>query len=45
MLTDREMMQINGGAVSWSIVGIVGAALALIAGVVDGLFRPLACNK
>ena len=44
MLTNNEMLNITGGGINWSVVSIVGAALALIAGVVDGFFRPLRCN-
>ncbi len=39
MLTEKEMYNIEGGKVSWSIVGAVGAILTLIAGIIDGLIR------
>lgn len=45
MLTEKEMFNIEGGKVSWSIAGIVGAIITLIAGIVDGYLRPLKCNK
>ena len=45
MLTEKEMYNIEGGKVSWSIVGAVGAILTLIAGIIDGYLRPLKCNK
>ncbi len=45
MLTNKEMFNIEGGAVPWGIVGMVGAFLTLIAGIFDGYLRPLSCNK
>ncbi len=45
MLTDNELLSIEGGAVSWGIVALLGGLLTLIAGIVDGYFRPLTCHK
>ena len=44
MLTNEEMLNINGGGINWGIISIVGAGLAFIAGIIDGFFRPLNCN-
>lgn len=44
MLTEREMFNIEGGKLSLSFVGLVGAFLTLLAGIVDGYLRPLKCN-
>ena len=43
-MSNEEMQKIQGGGINWSIVSFAGAALALLAGVVDGFFRPLRCN-
>ncbi len=44
-LTKEEMKQIKGGGISvWAIVGI-GALVTFLAGVIDGIVRPLDCNK
>lgn len=43
-LSDNELMQINGGGLSWgAIVGIV-AGITVLIGVIDGFVRPLKCN-
>ena len=44
MLTNYEMMNIEGGSVNWSIIGVVGASIAFVAGIIDGFFRPLRCR-
>ena len=44
MLTNEEMLKVSGGAVNWSIIGVAGAIVTLIAGIIDGYLRPLKCN-
>lgn len=44
MLTDNELLNINGGAIKWTLGFIIGAAITFIAGVIDGYLRPLRCN-
>ncbi|MDD4187175.1 MAG: class IIb bacteriocin, lactobin A/cerein 7B family [Bacilli bacterium] len=44
MLTNEEMLSIDGGAVSWSLIGLIGGAITFIAGIIDGYLRPLKCN-
>ncbi len=45
MLTDNELLNIEGGAVSWTTIGVVlGGIVTLLVGVFDGYFRPLKCN-
>ncbi len=44
MLTEEEMFNIDGGKISWQLVGIVGTIITFIAGIVDGYLRPLKCN-
>lgn len=44
ILKEQELTQIVGGGVSYSILAIIGAVGVFIAGVVDGIIRPLKCN-
>ena len=44
MLKDKELINISGGGKSWAIYALIGAAISLIAGVIDGYFRPMKCN-
>ena len=44
MLTNNEMLSINGGLVSWSVIALIGAAISFITGIIDGYLRPLKCN-
>lgn len=45
MLTNKELMDINGGGLNWSVALILGSIFTLIAGILDGYKRPLPCNK
>ena len=45
MLTEQEMLNIEGGKINWSIVSFVGGAIALIAGIIDGFLRPIKCAR
>lgn len=43
-LNEKELKEINGGAIGfWGIAGIVAGAIFIV-GVLDGLSRPLRCN-
>ena len=44
ILKEQELQNITGGGISYSILGIIGAIGVSIAGVVDGILRPLKCN-
>lgn len=45
ILNDCELMSIEGGAIKKSlIVGLVAIGV-LVAGIIDGLLRPLKCNS
>ncbi len=39
MLTDNELLNINGGAIRWTIGLIVGSLITLIAGIIDGQIK------
>lgn len=45
ILEEKELFEVNGGGskIAW-VFGVLGIT-ALIAGIVDGLLRPLKCNK
>lgn len=43
-LSKQELMEVNGGAIKWAIVGAIAAGVSFIIGVVDGIIRPLKCN-
>lgn len=44
-LTEKELIQLEGGGVSlWIGCGIVALAI-LIAGIIDGFTRPLSCHE
>lgn len=47
-LNNHELMNITGGAknIAWTTLGlIVGGAITVIIGIIDGYKRPLPCNK
>ncbi|MBR3362799.1 MAG: class IIb bacteriocin, lactobin A/cerein 7B family [Bacilli bacterium] len=44
-LTKKELLEINGGAVNWTVVSIIGTAITFIAGIIDGYLNPIKCNK
>lgn len=45
MMTEKELKVIEGGAVNWFLAGTIGGIIVFLSGFVDGLFRPLSCNK
>ncbi len=45
MLTDKELMDVSGGASKWFLGGIIGGIIVFLSGFLDGLQRPLSCNK
>ncbi len=44
MLTTEELLQVNGGAISWGLVSVLAGAIVFIIGVIDGYIRPLKCR-
>lgn len=44
-LNSEELLNIRGGAIKWIIVTTIGVCLTFLIGVVDGIIRPLKCNK
>lgn len=45
VLSNEELMKVNGGAISAAVVAGIVAAGIFIIGVIDGILRPLACHK
>ena len=43
ILTEQELLQIEGG-VKYTLMAVLGAVGVFIAGVIDGILRPLKCN-
>lgn len=43
MLTEKELMSINGGGIGKILIGI-GMFITMIVGIADGFVRPLKCN-
>ncbi len=43
-LKEQELNEISGGGISYTVLGILTAIGVFIAGVVDGIVRPLKCN-
>ena len=43
-LNDKELMNIEGGAVKIGMVVGIAAGVTFLIGLIDGLFRPLKCN-
>ncbi len=43
-LKEQELNEIAGGSINYAVAGILTAIGVFIAGVVDGILRPLKCN-
>jgi len=45
-LNNEEMINLKGGAISYkAIIALVGAGVAFLIGVIDGLINPRKCNN
>lgn len=44
ILENNQLKQIYGGSSDWTIATIVGIAITFIAGIFDGILRPIKCN-
>ena len=44
LIDEKELNNIVGGGICWSIVAGIGALITLIVGIADGYVRPLRCN-
>ena len=43
-LSDKELMNIEGGAIRAGLVIGIAAGVTFLIGLIDGIFRPLKCN-
>ena len=43
-IEDDELKNINGGISAWAIAGI-GMLVTFVAGIIDGIARPLKCRN
>ena len=43
-LSNKELMEIQGGGISLSAGLLIGAGVVFLIGVIDGYIRPLKCN-
>ena len=43
-LTNDELRNIRGGAISFGAGLLIGAGIVFLIGVIDGYIRPLKCN-
>ncbi len=43
-LNDLELKNIEGGLTAWAAIGI-GLAITFVAGILDGIARPLKCRN
>lgn len=44
ILEEKELLHIEGGAFHYVLLATLGAIGVFLAGVVDGIIRPLKCN-
>ena len=44
-LNDKEMFNVQGGAISWGVAGLIGGVLAYLIGVLSGYTNPTRCNN
>ncbi len=45
MIKENELINVKGGAISWTAVGIGGAIISFLIGLIDGYTRPLRCRN
>lgn len=43
-LNDEELMNVQGGGISFGTGLLIVAGVAFVIGVIDGIVRPLGCN-
>ena len=45
VLKDEIAINTYGGKFNYGWVAVIGSAITLIVGIIDGYLRPLSCNK
>lgn len=43
-LNDKELMNVEGGAIKIGLIVGIAAGITFIVGLIDGIIRPLKCN-
>lgn len=43
-LNDQELLDINGGAISFGAILLIGGIVTFVIGLIDGYIRPLRCR-
>ena len=43
-LNEKQMLDVNGGAVKWGVIAGFGAFASFVIGVIDGWMNPKKCN-
>lgn len=43
-MSKEELLEIKGGAVSWTLVTAITSGIVFLIGIIDGYLRPLKCN-
>ncbi len=43
-LNEKQMLDVNGGAVKWGVIAGFGAFASFVIGVIDGWMNPQKCN-
>lgn len=43
-LSDKELMNVDGGAVNIGVIVGIAAGITFLIGLIDGIVRPLKCN-
>jgi len=43
-LEKNDLLQIEAGAIKWSLGLIIGGGIAFVIGFIDGILRPLKCR-
>lgn len=43
-MTKDDLLKVEGGAIRWGIGALIAAGVTFIAGLIDGILRPLKCN-
>lgn len=44
-LNNIEMYSVDGGAVKWGVVALIGGILTFVVGIVDGYTNPQKCHN
>lgn len=43
-ISDKQLTQVKGGGINWSLMAGIGAVASFFVGIIDGLINPKKCN-